>query len=113
MSSPDLKNGRIPIAMGFNHSDHIQAACWFNITDENLKNQLLQHWKENNTSPSISLIRILGGKEEGYPKDKISTFRLFTEEYKKDTSDSGEAKGKAQVSTETEKKQILDDEIPF
>ena len=87
MSRPEFSNSKIRILGNFNMDDHVSAACWLNIEDEELRQKLVDYIESKNKNMNVHLSRRTG---EGYDKVKVATFNLFLNKPKEDTQKNQE-----------------------
>ena len=87
MSKPEFSNSKIRILGNFNMDDHVEAACWLNIEDEELRQKLVDYIESKNKNMNVHLSRRTG---EGYDRVKVATFNLFLNKPKEDTQKNQE-----------------------
>lgn len=81
MSRPEFSNSRIRLTDNIKIDDHVEAACWLNISNEELRLQLVDYIKKEGKYMNVHLSRRTG---EGYDRVKVATFNLFLNEPKED-----------------------------
>ncbi|BAQ86564.1 hypothetical protein [uncultured Mediterranean phage uvMED] len=85
---PEFSNSKIMIKDNIKIDDKVEAACWLNVEDEDLRKRMVAYFNDT-TKKNINVVlsRRIG---DSYDKTKVATFNLFIntpKEEKKDNDD--------------------------
>ena len=71
---PEFSNSKVRMLGNITMDDHVEAAAWLNIDDEELRQKLIDYIERERKNINVHLSRRTG---EGYDKVKVATFNLF------------------------------------
>ena len=80
---PEFANSKVRMLGNITMDDHVEAACWLNIEDEELRQRLVDYIKKERKNMNVHLSRRTG---QGYEKTKVATFNLFLNEPREEQS---------------------------
>ena len=85
---PEFGNSKIKIYEDITTEQKIEAAAWLNVTDEDLRQKLVEYFADpKNANINIQLYRKTG---EGYNKVKVAVFNLFVNTPKEEKKEDDE-----------------------
>ena len=80
---PEFSNSKVRMLGNMTMDDHITAACWLNIEDQELRQKLIDYIKREKKNMNVHLSRRTG---QGYEETKVATFNLFLNEPREEQS---------------------------
>jgi hypothetical protein len=86
---PEFSNSKVRMLGNITMDCHVEAAAWLNITDEELRQKLIDYIERERKNINVHLSRRTG---EGYDKVKVATFNLFLNKPRDEQPQSTEEK---------------------
>ena len=86
---PEFSNSKVRMLGNMTMDDHVEAAAWLNIDDEELRQKLIDYIERERKNINVHLSRRTG---EGYDKVKVATFNLFLNKPRDEQPQSTEEK---------------------